>query len=104
MCAGGGGGVTDGARMQLVGPDGQMLTPAQISVVSPPPSDDVPIAQQSIGPAGTAELQFLFFSPLQEPRGTAHLSFDQMRFAPTGGLESPEQIAPGPWTFDLPLG
>jgi len=104
MCAGGGGGVTDGARMQLVGPDGQMLTPAQISVVSPPPSDDVPIAQQSIGPAGTAELQFLFFSPLQEPRGTAHLSFDQMRFAPTGGSESPEQIAPGPWTFDLPLG
>jgi hypothetical protein len=70
----------------------------------PPPSDDVPIAQQSIGPAGTADLQFLFFSPLHVTRGIAHLSFDQMRFAPTGGSESPEQIAPGPWTFDLPLG
>jgi len=90
--------------MQLVGPDGQMLTPAQISVVSPPPSDDVPIAQQSIGPAGTAELQFLFFSPLHATRGIAHLSFDQMRYAPTGRSESPEHIAPGPWTFDLPLG
>ena len=89
MCASGGGGVTDGARMQLVGPDGQTLTPAQISVVSPPPSDDVPIAQQSIGPAGTAELQFLFFSPLHATRGTAHLSFDQMRFAPHWRLGEP---------------
>jgi hypothetical protein len=104
VCGSGGGDVTDGARMQLVGPDGQTLTPAWISVVSPPPRVDIPIAQQSIGPAGTAELQFLFFSPLHTTRGIAHVSFDQMRFASTSASASPEQIAPGPWTFDLPLG
>jgi hypothetical protein len=103
-CGSSGGEVTDGAHMLLVGPGGQMLTPAWISVVSPARTDDVPSGKQSVGPAGTAELQFLFFTPLRTTYGTARASFDEIRFASATNAASPEQIVPGPWTFNLPLG
>src|SRR5260221_8440986 len=53
MCASGGGGATKGARMQLLGPDGQAPTPAWVSGGRPPPPADAPIPPQSINRKST---------------------------------------------------
>lgn len=97
------GGSGDGARMQLAAPGGQTLVPGWVNVVSPAPQDGVPINQQAVGPSGTAEIEFLFFSPVKDPRGTARVTFDEVRFASATGPSAPEQSIPGPWSFTLSL-
>jgi hypothetical protein len=96
-------GTGDGAKMQISAPGGQTLVPGWVNVVSPVPVAGVPIGQQALGSAGTAEIEFLFFSPIKATQGAAHVTFDEVRYASATDSSAPEQIVPGPWSFVLPL-
>jgi hypothetical protein len=96
-------GTSDGANMHISAGSAQTLVPGWVNVVNPPPEDGVPIGQQPIGPAGTVEIEFLFFAPIKTTQGPARVIFDDVRYASDMTSSAPEQTVAGPWSFTVPL-
>ncbi len=98
------GGNGDGAIMKLRGPGGQTLTPGWVEVATDA-APDVGLlskAKQSVGPDGSAVVEFLFFTPLHDAHGAVHISLAQIEVDPATS-DGPNHYVDGPWVFTLPL-
>lgn len=97
------GGEGDGAPMHLRGPDGQTLVPGKVVVVRQSIAV-APATGEAVGPSGSAEIAFLFFTPLHAAHGTAQVVVEQARLSSIhDDANAPEQIVSGPWVFSLSL-
>jgi hypothetical protein len=100
------GSTSNGALLQLRGPDGTVLMPNWVVVQdkSAQGVGSIPGAGQVVGSSGSAVLEFLFSQPFHTTQGTVHLAIDQLHLASgSASSQAPEQIASGPWMFDFPL-
>lgn len=98
--------VSDGALLQLRGSDGQTLMPTWVGTADAITSDvaAIPSANQPVGQTGSIVLEVLFLTPLHAAHGIAHLTIDLVRYTTVNASSStPEQVANGPWVFDLAL-
>ncbi len=97
---------SDGALLQLQGPDKQVLEPSWVVAIDPGTSGVgfLPKAPQTVGPDGSALIEVLFFTPLRATNGDALLTIDQLALRSAQlDANGQEQILNGHWSFTLPL-